>query len=73
MLQRTDQRKQAAQRKRRYRARLSSGGGVLAVPVRDLNRLIGTLLTLRWLAEDKSEDRCAIGAAVGAMLDDLAR
>jgi hypothetical protein len=73
MLLRIDQRKQAAQRKRRYRARLARGGGVLNVPIQNMNALTEVLLNLKWLAYEKSEDRRAVSAAVGEMLDDLAR
>jgi hypothetical protein len=59
-------------RKQRYRALQRAGGAVLRVRVSDLNALIETLLALRWLAEPVSEDRDAIGTAVGALLDDLA-
>jgi hypothetical protein len=45
----------------------------LAVPTRDINKLIDALVTLRWLDISVSEDRKQIGAAVGALLDDLAK
>jgi len=64
--------KQAAT-KRAYRARLKAGGASLkGVPITDINVLTGALIELGWLPEDQSEDRKAIAAAVGAMLDDLA-
>jgi hypothetical protein len=43
MQQKIDEPTQATRRKRRYRARLASGAGVLTVPVRELNKLIGAL------------------------------
>ena len=59
--------------KRAYRARLEAGGASLkGVPIKDLNALIAVLINLRWLPEARSEDRNAIAAAVGALLDDLA-
>jgi hypothetical protein len=61
----------AAARKARYRQRLKTGGAVLMVPVRDVNALIDRLVSLGWLDLGASEDRRAINAAVGALLDDL--
>ena len=44
----------------------------LAVPTRDINKLIDALVTRRWLDISVTEDREQIGAAVGALLHDLA-
>jgi hypothetical protein len=63
-----------ATNRRKYRARLSSGGASLkGVPIKNLNALIAVLSDLRWLPEEKSEDRKALVEAVGALLDDLAK
>ncbi len=63
----------AAANRRTYRARLKAGGASLkAVPVTDIVALIEALIELRWLDENKSEDRAALVAAVGALLDDIA-
>lgn len=60
--------------KRAYRARLKAGGASLkGVEVADLNALIEALLDLHWLPEGESENRKALVAAVGALLDDLAK
>jgi hypothetical protein len=60
--------------KRAYRARLASGGASLkGVPVTDINALIEALLDLHWLPEGESENRKALVAAVGALLDDIAK
>jgi hypothetical protein len=40
--------------------------------VADLNAVAEVLLDLNWLQEASSEDRKAIGAAVGKLIDDLA-
>jgi hypothetical protein len=63
--------KQAAD-KRVYRHLIDDGGAVLkGLPVRDINGLIEALLDLHWLPEGQAEDRKAICAAVGALLDDI--
>jgi hypothetical protein len=43
------------------------------VPVTDINALIEALLDLHWLPEGESENRKALVAAVGALLDDIAK
>ena len=58
--------------KRAYRALIDDGGAVLrGMPVHDINGLTELVTELGWLKEAKSEDRKALVAAVGAMLDDL--
>ena len=60
--------------KRDYRSLIEGGGAVLkGVPVTDINALTEALLDLHWLDENKSEDRAALVAAVGAVLDDIAK
>jgi hypothetical protein len=60
--------------KRAYRTRLAAGGASLkGVPVTDVNALTEALMDLHWLDEAKSEDRKALAAAVGALLDDIAK
>ena len=39
----------------------------------DVNALTEALMDLEWLPEEKSKDRKALVAAVGAMLDDIAK
>ncbi len=60
--------------KRDYRRLIEDGGAVLSgVPVTDIDALTEAVIALEWLDEDKSEDRKALLAAVGAMLDDIAK
>lgn len=60
--------------KRAYRMLIDDGGAVLrSVPVKDIDALIEALLDLHWLPENKSEDRATLVAAVGAVLDDIAK
>jgi hypothetical protein len=60
-------------RRRRYRLRLKSGAAVITVPVADLNGLIGLLLDSDALDLGQSEDRRAIGEALGRLMDATVR
>lgn len=60
----------ASVRQRRLRERQRLGLVVAPVPVS--NDVIETLMTLRWLPVEKSEDRNSIGDAVARMLEELA-
>ena len=63
--------KRRAKLKRDYRRLIDGGGAVLkSLPVRDINGLTEALIELRWLKEAESEDRKALAAAVGALIDD---
>ncbi|WP_409188907.1 hypothetical protein [Bradyrhizobium sp. RDM4] len=60
--------------KRFYRRLIAGGGAVLkGVPVTDIDALIEAVVDLDWLPEETSEDRKALLAAVGAMIDDIAK
>lgn len=63
-------RRSHAERQRRLRQRQRSGEVV--APVNVGLHLVEALIDLRWLDEDMSEDRAAIGRAIGAMLSDMA-
>ncbi len=43
------------------------------LPVSDIDALTEAVIALEWLPEEKSEDRKALVAAVGALLDDIAK
>jgi hypothetical protein len=60
----------ATERQRRWRSRQARCQVV--VPVVVSHEVIATLLDLHWLECPNSEDRARIGAAVSALLDDLA-
>jgi hypothetical protein len=60
--------------KRAYRSLIEDGGAVLkGLPVKDIGALTEALMDLEWLPEAKSEDRRALLAAIGALLDDIAK
>jgi hypothetical protein len=59
------------ERKARWRAAIKSGAGVVSVTLQDLNATTGLLLDLGWLDVAQSEDRKAIGAALGRMISDM--
>ncbi len=63
--------KPATARKRRYRWALQHGAGTAMVPLADLNGTIEVLLRLAWLTLEQSENRKAIGEALGRLIDDL--
>jgi hypothetical protein len=46
----------------------AGGGGVLWVPLTDINGTIGMLLDLNWLPLSESEDRKKAGEAAGRLL-----
>jgi hypothetical protein len=50
---------------------LKRGERIAPVPFTD--PVVGLLLDLHWLAEGESEDRRAIGEAIGRMLTDAAK
>ncbi|BBK31515.1 hypothetical protein EDC65_0318 [Stella humosa] len=58
----------ARQRRLRERQRL----GLVVVPVPVSVHVVEILMDLRWLPEQKSEDRSEIGDAVARMLEELA-
>jgi hypothetical protein len=58
----------AAERMRSYRARLANGRARLLVDV-DLDRLADALVADRFLAATAADDRAAIEAAVGKMIE----
>lgn len=60
----------SVQRQRRLRQRQRDG--MVVAPVLVGLPLVETLIALRWLDERESEDRTAIGSAIGAMLGELA-
>jgi hypothetical protein len=60
----------ATERQRRWRNRQARCQVV--VPVVVSHEVIATLLDLRWLECPNSEDRARIGAAVSALLDEMA-
>jgi hypothetical protein len=64
-------RRDATIRKRRYRARLRQG--LIVVEVEVSNEVIELLLDTNYLALEVSEDRRAIGQAIGEMLNDAAK
>lgn len=61
----------ATDRMRRLRARKRRG--VVVVPVEADLPVIETLIDLGWLKADYSEDRSAVGSAIGRMVQDLAK
>lgn len=67
---RRDRSSRHADRQRRWRARQVRGDVV--APVAVSIAVVETLIALRWLRPEESEDRKEVGAAIASMLEDLA-